>query len=68
MKQARWNGSRFVLLVLTAFVATLLFPASANAVEGGAKPTIVLVHGAFADPSSWGDVVPRREKDGYETV
>jgi len=29
------------------------------------KPTIVLVHGAFANASSWGTVVPILQKDGY---
>ncbi|WP_223217138.1 alpha/beta fold hydrolase [Rhizobium cauense] len=32
------------------------------------KPTIVLVHGAFADSSSWNQVVSRLEKDGYSVV
>ncbi|BCG75276.1 alpha/beta hydrolase [Mesorhizobium sp. 113-1-2] len=32
------------------------------------KPTIVLVHGAFADASSWNGVVPILEKDGYPVV
>src|SRR5690348_14504766 len=29
------------------------------------KPTIVLVHGAFADGSSWNGVIPRLEQQGY---
>jgi pimeloyl-ACP methyl ester carboxylesterase len=29
------------------------------------KPTIVLVHGAFADASSWSGVVTRLQRDGY---
>jgi pimeloyl-ACP methyl ester carboxylesterase len=33
---------------------------------GGAKPTIVLVHGAFADASSWGGEVAALQKQGYE--
>jgi pimeloyl-ACP methyl ester carboxylesterase len=33
-----------------------------------AKPTIVLVHGAFADSSSWTGVVGILEKDGYHVV
>ncbi len=32
------------------------------------KPTIVLVHGAFADSTSWNQVVSRLEKDGYPVV
>ena len=33
-----------------------------------AKPTIVLVHGAFADGSSWQHVIPILEGDGYNVV
>ncbi|KQS76391.1 alpha/beta hydrolase [Rhizobium sp. Leaf383] len=32
------------------------------------KPTVVLVHGAFADASSWGGVITQLEKDGYRVV
>jgi len=32
------------------------------------KPTIVLVHGAFADASSWNPVIAILEKDGYPVV
>lgn len=36
--------------------------------DTAAKPTIVLVHGAFADASSWNGVIARLEKDGYPVV
>jgi pimeloyl-ACP methyl ester carboxylesterase len=32
------------------------------------KPTIVLLHGAFADGSSWNKVTERLQKDGYTVV
>jgi pimeloyl-ACP methyl ester carboxylesterase len=32
------------------------------------KPSIVLVHGAFADASSWAKVIPMLERDGYEVT
>ncbi|MFG1994942.1 alpha/beta hydrolase [Actinoplanes sp. NPDC048988] len=32
------------------------------------KPTVVLVHGAFADSSGWNGVVQRLQKDGYPVV
>ena len=32
------------------------------------KPTIVLVHGAFADSSSWNGVIEILEKDGFSVV
>jgi pimeloyl-ACP methyl ester carboxylesterase len=33
-----------------------------------AKPTIVLVHGAFADGSSWNDVIERLQHQGYSVI
>jgi pimeloyl-ACP methyl ester carboxylesterase len=33
-----------------------------------AKPTIVLVHGAFADGSSWARVIPILQRDGYTVI
>ncbi|WP_265521347.1 alpha/beta fold hydrolase [Oerskovia flava] len=33
-----------------------------------AKPTVVLVHGAFADSSSWNDVIARLLREGYPTI
>lgn len=32
------------------------------------KPTIVLVHGAFADGSSWNKVIPILQEKGYRTI
>lgn len=32
------------------------------------KPTIVLVHGAFADAAGWSDVIGRLQKRGYNVV
>lgn len=32
------------------------------------KTTVVLVHGAFADGSSWGDVIPGLEKAGFDVI
>jgi pimeloyl-ACP methyl ester carboxylesterase len=32
------------------------------------KPTIVLVHGAFADSSSWNGVIERLQREGYTVV
>jgi pimeloyl-ACP methyl ester carboxylesterase len=36
--------------------------------NSGVKPTIVLVHGAFADASSWNGVIARLERDGYRVI
>lgn len=47
--------------------------AAPAAADGGTttattKPTIVLVHGAFADASSWNGVVERLERRGYTVI
>ncbi|MGY4765766.1 alpha/beta hydrolase [Kribbella sp. CWNU-51] len=52
-----------VLAVLTAAVS-LTVPAEAHTT----KPTIVLVHGAWADSTSWLDVARQLKDDGYRTV
>lgn len=53
----------FATLAFTAamFGATAAFAAPV-------KPTVVLVHGAFADSSSWNGVVKILEKDGYPVI
>jgi pimeloyl-ACP methyl ester carboxylesterase len=41
---------------------------SSNDARNAAKPTIVLVHGAFADATSWQHVIPILERDGYNVI
>jgi pimeloyl-ACP methyl ester carboxylesterase len=48
-------------------LVTLLAVASVAAAPRP-KPSIVLVHGAFADASSWAKVIPILERDGYEVT
>jgi len=36
--------------------------------QTGVKPTIVLVHGAFADASSWNGVIERLQQQGYAVI
>jgi pimeloyl-ACP methyl ester carboxylesterase len=48
-----------------ALAAAMAGATSAMAAE---KPTVVLVHGAFADSSSWNGVVKILEKDGYPVI
>ena len=54
------------LLIALAFAASMVV--GSNAVAQPAKPTIVLVHGAFADASSWNGVVKILQKDGYSVI
>lgn len=53
-------------LAATVAVATALISGAAMAQP--AKPMIVLVHGAFADSSSWNGVITSLQKEGYPTV
>jgi pimeloyl-ACP methyl ester carboxylesterase len=43
-------------------------PASATSRGHGPKPTIVLVHGDWADGSSWSDVIKRLQARGFTVV
>jgi pimeloyl-ACP methyl ester carboxylesterase len=56
-------GIMMLLGATTAFAA-----GNTNSPGGGSKPTIVLVHGAFADTSSWDGVVGILKQDGYPVV
>lgn len=47
-------------------LAAAVLPLAAQAQR--AKPTVVLVHGAFADSSSWNGVVRILERDGYPVI
>lgn len=54
---------------LALFLALALTPAGAFAQlspSNGGKPTIVLVHGAWADASSWNTVIPQLLAAGYD--
>nr|WP_033838980.1 alpha/beta hydrolase [Mesorhizobium loti] len=51
---------------MTAVAALLLAPMATEAAS--TKPTIVLVHGAMADSSSWDAVIPILSRDGYTVV
>ncbi|MFD8965726.1 alpha/beta fold hydrolase [Streptomyces sp. NPDC059568] len=82
MSHARSHASRRTVLALAtgAALAGIAVPALAagttdkhSATTGHtrhttAKPTVVLVHGAWADSSSWGDVVNRLQAQGYPVL
>ncbi|WP_426231996.1 alpha/beta fold hydrolase [Pararhizobium sp. DWP3-4] len=53
------------ILSISAVVGALLLSQSALAAS---KPTVVLVHGAFAESASWGGVVAKLLKDGYPVI
>lgn len=70
------------LAVAVAVVAVVTVPAVSSASTSPAwapaaiaasdphspKPTVVLVHDAFADSSGWGDVIARLRHDGYPVI
>jgi pimeloyl-ACP methyl ester carboxylesterase len=61
------------LLVTTAFYganasATPSVAALAGGTPGSARPTVVLIHGAFADASGWGGVIARLQARGYPVL
>src|SRR3954451_1504087 len=60
------------LAAVLSFTTLFLLPASTQAASasasGSAKPTVVLVHGAWADASSWSQVTARLQKDGYRVL
>ncbi|MRH92150.1 alpha/beta fold hydrolase [Nocardia sp. SYP-A9097] len=65
-----WRATR----AITAVVATGSLAVACTAsttdepTDDAPKPTIVLVHGAFADGSSWNDVIDKLRKDRYPVV
>ncbi|NEA75640.1 alpha/beta hydrolase, partial [Streptomyces sp. SID13588] len=48
--------------------ATQVVAQAGTTKDHGPKPTIVLVHGAWADASSWNPVISRLQHDGYIVV
>jgi pimeloyl-ACP methyl ester carboxylesterase len=53
------------MLVLASSLALV---SSAHAQDAVSKPTIVLVHGAFAESSSWSGVIEKLGRDGYKVI
>ncbi|WP_236585452.1 alpha/beta hydrolase [Dyella sp. EPa41] len=57
-----------IIALVLGVVTTLAVNAFAQTSMPTAKPTVVLVHGAFADASSWNGVVKILQKDGYFVI
>lgn len=55
-------------LIAGALFATTAFANAADVPAAAADTTIVLVHGAFADGSSWDKVIPLLHAKGYKVV
>jgi pimeloyl-ACP methyl ester carboxylesterase len=65
MKSERSRRTIGVLLAVLALVATAVTPAAASH-QSKPRPTVVLVHGAWADGSGWSKVTRRLQDDGYQ--
>jgi pimeloyl-ACP methyl ester carboxylesterase len=64
-------------ILVAPVIAAAILAGSGSAIAASAqsptspstpKPTIVLVHGAFADSSSWGQEIPVLQKKGYTVI
>lgn len=64
MKKLTYLSAALIGLLTAAANASAQNAASTSS----AKPTIVLVHGAFADALGWQYVIPILEKDGYYVI
>jgi len=63
------GSSMLIVLLSTAMaLASILSVASAHAVQASSRPTVVLVHGAWASPPGWDLTVERLKRAGYETA
>ena len=75
MRRSRQTHRTWIGLVVgaAALALTLSGPTSGPVQAAGDSqpkpgPTVVLVHGAWADSSSWSGVVSRLQDDGYAVV
>lgn len=68
MKKIRSYSGFVSALILTGLVGEANLGNCQEQPAADNKPTIVLVHGAFADGSSWNKVIPVLQRKGYKTV
>ena len=62
------NGLAAAALLGSVALSSASFAAGADVNAAPAKPTVVLVHGAFADSSSWDGVAAKLIADGYPVI
>lgn len=67
-RSVRRVSSLFALVCSAAVVWSLITPGTSAAEPSAEKPTIVLVHGAWADASSWDGEVKELEVQGYDVL
>jgi pimeloyl-ACP methyl ester carboxylesterase len=59
---------RIPAALLVGLALALIAPAGAAAQKAKPKPTVVLVHGAFADALGWNGVTKRLQRRGYTVL
>ena len=64
--RSRWPIVLVGALAMSVFIASAAVAAADSSAQ--AKPTIVLVHGAWADSSSWTGVIERLQHDGFTVL
>ena len=66
-RRTGFAAGTITILALTALLvsSSTARPSHAKARKAHATPTVVLVHGAWTDASSWSRVVQRLQRDGY---
>jgi len=62
------TAAAVMLAVLAVVFVPRLAQAQGSPQAAGPRPTVVLVHGAWADASSWDDVIPLLQHDGLTVV
>lgn len=65
LRLTSWLVLMFIVLLGGLLASTASAPGASGTTPAAPKPTIVLVHGAWADSSSWSGVVERLQADGY---
>src|SRR4051794_12437622 len=74
-RNASRPSPRAIVLLAGAVGSIALFASAASAYgtstakhRDAARPTVVLVHGAFADATGWSGVIKRLQADGYPVI
>jgi pimeloyl-ACP methyl ester carboxylesterase len=68
IRNRAWAGALALTVALAGTGSAYATTNHASPRDTAAKPTIVLVHGAFADSSSWSAEIPVLQKKGYTVL
>src|SRR4051812_5672833 len=62
------NFKQFITVALITTIASFFLPKNAQSQTAKGVKNIVLVHGAFADGSSWSKIIPTLQAKGFNVV